>query len=82
MKHLYAGLRALMRHITGSTVAKRNSVKVEFMSDEHGVIFASTCANLIILPRGVFVDTEESYATFKMAISAAITAGSKPFNTT
>lgn len=75
------GLRALMRHITGSTIAKPNTVKVEFMSDEHGAIFVSTCANVITLLRGVFVDTEQSYATFKMEVSAAVAVGSKPFNT-
>ena len=35
-----------MRHITGSTIAKPNTVKVEFMSDEHGaILFVSTSEN-------------------------------------
>lgn len=42
-----------MQHITGSTIAKPKTVKVEFMSDEQGAIFVSTCANVITLPRGV-----------------------------
>ena len=77
-EHSIAGLKALMRHITGSTIARKKSVQVDFLCDDHGVITAHTCANIIVLPRGVF--TSNSYELFKVAMKAVI-SGIKPFNT-
>lgn len=51
------GLRA---HIAGSTIAKLNTVKVEFMLDEFGAIFASMQLCKRYPAKGLFVDTEES----------------------
>ena len=52
------GLRA---HIAGSTIAKLNTVKVEFMLDEFGAIFVSMQLCKCCYPaKGLFVDTEES----------------------
>ena len=40
--------------------------------EEVGAITAHTCANTIIFPRGVFVDTSESYELFREAMKAVI----------
>ena len=69
-----------MRHITGSTVAKKKSVRVDFMFDDHGAITAHTCANMIVLPKDVFTSDSDSYELFKVAMKAVI-SGVKPFNT-
>ena len=50
------------------------------MTDEHGVISAYTCANLIILPRGYLL-IPLTHAIFKMAMLAALTAAANAFNT-
>ena len=69
-----------MRHITGSTIAREQSVQVYFMSDDHGTITAYICANQIVLPRGAFSDTPESYTIFKEAMEAVIASVGRAFN--
>ena len=53
----FLALRFLL-HTTGSDIARKKSIRVEFMQDDHGMICAHTCAKLVILPRGVFTDTD------------------------
>ena len=76
-------LKKLLRYITGSTVCKDGSVRVEFMSETDGTIVAHTCANLIILSKSVFTDTHESFMFFTSAMMAVINSGTgtKSFNT-
>ena len=76
---MYIERKAILRHITGSTITKKHHIRVDFMKDEHGAITAQTCGNLIILPRGAFSPTEVSYSTFKAAMKAVISPGMKSF---
>ena len=48
----FLALRLFLLHTTGSDIARKKSIRVEFMQDDHGMICAHTCAKLVILPRG------------------------------
>ena len=80
---LSPGLKAFLRHTTGSEIPRKPAIKVDFMQDEHGAITAHTCANTIILPRGTFMDeSEETMELFRVAMEATIQGGTKrAFNT-
>jgi len=51
-------------HITGSTISKERSVKVDFMVDPNGCIIAHTCAFSIILPRLKFTANKDNFHLF------------------
>ena len=40
--------------------------------DVHGAIAALTCDKLLVFPKGVFADTNESFLTFKSALIAVV----------
>ena len=69
---IHAELRALLSHITGAEIARKRTIKVDFFQDVNGTICAHTCGNQIGYPRGVFVEGEESYASFEMAMRTVV----------
>ena len=70
------GLLAFVKHVTGIAVVKKRSIKVEVMDDPHGSISVHVCSNTIILPKGVFESTEESYQSFVQVMNVVMTGGS------
>ena len=58
-------------HTTGSNYPYHNSIRVDCLDNEYGAISAHTCAGVICFPRGVFVDTSESFNNFVMSIEAS-----------
>ena len=65
-------LKDFLNHVTGTTAVFKESIKIDF--DDIGAISAHTCSNLLVFPRGAFVDTQESYSLFKMAMKSFISA--------
>lgn len=62
------GLKAFLQHVSGSTVPRKRSIRVDFMEEPNGSITAHTCANVIVLPRGCCPD----YPVFKSALIACM----------
>ena len=65
---LYIELQAFVMH-----VPVKKSIQMEFVGgDSIGAITAHTCSSQLMLPRGVFTDTEESYLSFAMTIKSVV----------
>ena len=67
---------AFVKHVTGVVVVKKRSIKVEVMEDPHGSISVHVCSNTIILPKGVFEPTHDSYQSFVQVMTVVMTGGS------
>jgi len=80
MYFLFTGLKQFLRHVTGSTIPKERSIKVDFMVDPNGCITAHTCAFSIILPRLKFTANEDNFLLFQEALTAVIQPCTKEFN--
>ncbi len=76
----FVGLRAFVRHVTGAEVLRKRSIRVEFMEGSSGCITVHTCANQITLPRGVFMDEEDSYKLFVSAMEAVVACDELSYN--
>ena len=79
-------LKALVVYITGSYVARKKSILLDFMRSDYGTIIARTCSCLIIFPRGVFceADGDSAFHKFCMAMNGIIDFNLRglKFNTT
>ena len=74
-------LKRFLLHSTGSIFPHPNTIRVEFSDlDVHGAIAAHTCDKLLVFPKGVFEDTDQSFLTFKSALMAVV-GSDMTFNT-
>ena len=67
-----ADLRRFLLHTTGASYVHPKSIRVDFIENEHGAISCHTCSKVIVFPRGVFSDTQESYHHFCLAVSSVM----------
>ena len=80
MYFLFTGLKQFLHHVTGTTIPKERSVKVDFMVDPNGCMTSHTYAFSIILPRLKFTANEDNFLLFQEALMAVIQLRTKEFN--
>jgi len=72
-------LKAFLIHVTGKVMVSKRSIQVDFM-DDSPAISVHTCSGLLVLPRGAFMDSVESFENFCTAMNAVISSSPLSFN--
>ena len=74
-------LMIFLLHVTGSVVAKKKSIEVQFIEEEFGTVTAHTCTNTICFPSNLSGDSEPSFDDFSSLMKTVIDGVGLDYNT-